>query len=320
MNTCYLIFSICIISQTLIAQNFNDPMKFFPAKTGDIWEYFYSDPPYSDTLQLISTKDSIDEKGSIHLWQTSGFINPPKPPVLLGANYYKIDTSGNVEGFWGSNRGILYKLHAQQGDQWVLKIWGENGYEMVRVDTVFNSYLFGIPTQIKRYRRYFATDSTFTSGTDVIAYYLAYNFGFVQVMGLEGLGSLYIRGAVINNVLFGDTTQIITSIFDNELNEEINNFDVYQNYPNPFNPQTKVKFLVTSESKISIRIYNTLGKEIKELLNETRNNGEYEITWDGTDNFGKKVSSGVYFITMEANNFSKNSQPFRKTIKSILLK
>jgi hypothetical protein len=97
-------------------------------------------------------------------------------------------------------------------------------------------------------------------------------------------------------------------------------FNLLQNYPNPFNPQTKVKFLVTSESKISIRIYNTLGKEIKELLNETRNHGEYEITWDGTDNIGSKVSSGVYFITMEANSFSKNSLPFRKTIKSILLK
>jgi hypothetical protein len=97
-------------------------------------------------------------------------------------------------------------------------------------------------------------------------------------------------------------------------------FNLLQNYPNPFNPQTKIKFLVASESKISIRIYNTLGKEIKELLNETRNHGEYEIIWDGTDNFGNKVSSGVYFITMEANSFSKNSLPFRKTIKSILLK
>ncbi len=97
-------------------------------------------------------------------------------------------------------------------------------------------------------------------------------------------------------------------------------YNLLQNYPNPFNPRTKVKFLVTSESKINIRIYNTLGKEIKVLLSETRNHGEYEITWDGTDNFGNKVSSGVYFITMEANSFSKNSLPFRKTIKSILLK
>ncbi len=96
-------------------------------------------------------------------------------------------------------------------------------------------------------------------------------------------------------------------------------YNLLQNFPNPFNPQTKIKYAVSSESKINIRIYNTLGKEIKELLNETRLSGEYEITWDGIDNFGNKVSSGVYFITMEAN-YSNNNLPFRKTIKSVLLK
>jgi len=289
-------------------------MKFFPAKTGDIWEYFYSDPPYSDTLQLISTKDSIDEQGTIHLWQTSEFINPPKPPVLLGANYYKIDTSGNVEGSWGSNRGIIYKLNAQQGDQWVLKIWGENGYEMVRVDTVFNSYLFGIPTQIKRYRRYFETDSTFSTGLDRKADYLAYNFGFVQVMGLEGLGSLYIRGAVINTVLFGDTTQIITSIFSNELNEETNNFDVYQNYPNPFNSQTTITFKVNKTSEISIEVFDVLGNMIKQLINKQMYYpGTYKINWDGTNEGLGVVTSGIYFYQLDNNE--------RKVLnKMILLK
>lgn len=107
------------------------------------------------------------------------------------------------------------------------------------------------------------------------------------------------------------------------VNEDIihpSEFNLLQNFPNPFNPETKIKFVISSESKIKIRIYNTLGKEIKELINETRNSGEYEITWNGTDNFNNKVSSGVYFITMEANSFSNNSLLFRKTIKSILLK
>jgi hypothetical protein len=107
--------------------------------------------------------------------------------------------------------------------------------------------------------------------------------------------------------------------------EEENNihpteFNLLQNYPNPFNPSTNIKFTVSSESKISIRIYSAIGKEIKELLNETRSSGEYEITWNGTDNSGNKVSSGIYFITMEANSLTQNSLPFRKTIKSIFLK
>jgi hypothetical protein len=97
-------------------------------------------------------------------------------------------------------------------------------------------------------------------------------------------------------------------------------FNLFQNYHNPFNPVTNIKFALPFMSNISIKIYSTLGKEIKELINETRFGGEYEITWDGTDNNNNKVSSGVYFITMEANSFTQNSLSFRKTIKSILLK
>jgi len=96
-------------------------------------------------------------------------------------------------------------------------------------------------------------------------------------------------------------------------------FNLFQNYPNPFNPITSIKFALPIESNINIKIYNTLGKEIKELLNEARLSGEYEIIWDGTDNFRNKVSSGIYFITMQANN-SNSNLPFRKTIKAILLK
>ena len=93
-----------------------------------------------------------------------------------------------------------------------------------------------------------------------------------------------------------------------------------QNYPNPFNPETRIKFSMPSDSKLSIRIYNTLGEEIKELLNETRSSGEYEIGWNGTDNSGTRVPSGVYFITMEAFTNKQNSAPFRKTIKSVLVR
>ena len=94
---------------------------------------------------------------------------------------------------------------------------------------------------------------------------------------------------------------------------------MFQNYPNPFNPITNIKFALPFVSNINIKIYNTLGKEIKELLNENRLSGEFEITWDGTDNQRNKVSSGVYFITMQANNINSNL-PLRKTIKAILLK
>jgi hypothetical protein len=97
---------------------------------------------------------------------------------------------------------------------------------------------------------------------------------------------------------------------DNTLPEE---FKIYQNYPNPFNPSTTIRFFLPQEARVSIKVYNIIGKEITELLNETRKTGEYEITWDGTDSNGKLVPSGIYFITMNADRFSN-------TIKAMLIK
>jgi len=97
---------------------------------------------------------------------------------------------------------------------------------------------------------------------------------------------------------------------DNVLPEE---FNLYQNYPNPFNPQTTIRFSLPQEAKVSIKVYNMLGKEITQLINETRRSGEYEITWNGRDLKGNQMSSGAYFITLTADGFSK-------TIKAMLIK
>ena len=72
-------------------------------------------------------------------------------------------------------------------------------------------------------------------------------------------------------------------------------FNVYQNYPNPFNPSTKIKFdipsgLNGSDSKVRLSVYNSLGKEIAELVNENLGAGSYETEFDASD-----FSSGVYF-------------------------
>ena len=287
MKLYYLIACIMFISVINFAQLYDDPMKFFPAQTGDMWEYFYYDAPYSDTLQLFSVKDSVDEQGVIHLWQSSGFINPPKPPVLAGSNYYKIDKEGNVEGWYESYRAILYKLKASQGDIWIIRDY-IGSYELVRVDTVFEQIVFGNFTMIKKFRYYKAFDSTATTGLDRTAKFLAYNLGLVRVDGLEGLGSLFIKGAVINNVIFGDTTRIITSVFDDETGDYLEEFNISQNYPNPFNPLTKITYNIPQRSNVSLKIYDVLGKEIATLVNEQKEAGTYSIQFDAA-----KLSNGV---------------------------
>jgi len=87
-------------------------------------------------------------------------------------------------------------------------------------------------------------------------------------------------------------------------------FNVYQNYPNPFNPSTKIKFdipsgLNGSNSKVRLSVYNSLGKEIAELVNENLGAGSYETEFDASD-----FSSGVYFYKIETDNFSQTKSMF----------
>lgn len=90
-------------------------------------------------------------------------------------------------------------------------------------------------------------------------------------------------------------------------------FNLYQNYPNPFNPSTTIRFKIPERSNVSIKVYNILGKEIKILINENLPTGEHFIQWDGKDNQGSPLSSGIFFIQMRAGQY-------QQTIKAVVLK
>ncbi|RMI26210.1 MAG: T9SS C-terminal target domain-containing protein [Calditrichaeota bacterium] len=77
---------------------------------------------------------------------------------------------------------------------------------------------------------------------------------------------------------------------------------LYPNYPNPFNPVTNVEFGMGNAEWVSLRIYDLLGREVKTLVNERLTPGNYTVQWDGTDNLGKPVASGVYFYRLTSGN------------------
>jgi len=80
-------------------------------------------------------------------------------------------------------------------------------------------------------------------------------------------------------------------------------FELYQNYPNPFNPFTTIKFDVPEETNITLKIYNILGEEIITLINMRYRPGTHKIKWDGTNNKGIKVGSGIYIYRIRSNNY-----------------
>jgi aminopeptidase N len=81
-------------------------------------------------------------------------------------------------------------------------------------------------------------------------------------------------------------------------------FNLEQNYPNPFNPITKIKFHLPKENFITLSIYNLMGQIIKKLMSEKLQPGIYEKFWDGTNNNGEKVASGIYIYKLKSDSYS----------------
>jgi hypothetical protein len=83
-------------------------------------------------------------------------------------------------------------------------------------------------------------------------------------------------------------------------------FVLRQNYPNPFNPETNIQFQIPQNSNVLIKIFNTVGQEIKTLTNNFYPAGSHSVRWDGRDSFGNQVPSGLYFYHIKAGNFNSS--------------
>jgi hypothetical protein len=146
---------------------------------------------------------------------------------------------------------------------------------------------------------YLAQDSTDTSGLGREGRLLAKGFGLIENIPSEGGSHYFLKGAVINGKLYGDTTNVITSVLRDPTSDQPGEFVLYQNYPNPFNPKTSFEFQVLSSKLVSIKVFDLLGREVATLVNEELMPGSYRTRWDAAD-----MPSGVYFYRMQVGNFS----------------
>ncbi len=90
-------------------------------------------------------------------------------------------------------------------------------------------------------------------------------------------------------------------------------YSLSPNYPNPFNPETTINYEVPKTGRLTLKIYNVLGQEVKTLVDEKLEPGYYRALWDGKDSTGRQMASGVYFYRIK-------SEGFAKSLKMMLLK
>jgi len=119
-------------------------------------------------------------------------------------------------------------------------------------------------------------------------------------------GSFYLFG-------FGECSNV-TSLKENQIEMVQDRIEIQQNYPNPFNPETTIQFSLKSSSPLHLTIYDVTGKTVKRFSRgDFWNAGNHTITWDGRDEAGTKIGSGIYYYQI-------NTGREQKTKKMLLIK
>ena len=121
--------------------------------------------------------------------------------------------------------------------------------------------------------------------------------------------------ATITNAIISDAQghNILMNVFENGKPLIPTEYSLDQNYPNPFNLSTQIQFGVPQRANVKIVIYNLLGQRIRTFDLGERVPGRYTITWDGKNQNGGVVSTGVYFYRFETDKF-------KQTKKLVLIK
>ena len=110
---------------------------------------------------------------------------------------------------------------------------------------------------------------------------------------------------------YGDCEQLdFLNVMDFEV---VDNYKLINNYPNPFNPVTTLRYDLPENVHVNITIYDMLGRQIKNLINQTQDAGYRSVRWNATDDYGKPVSAGIYLYQIQAGEFVQ-------TKKMVLLK
>jgi hypothetical protein len=187
----------------------------------------------------------------------------------------------------------------------------------VKVSTSSPELFWYLPTATKvnsTYEVQLALDSSFSNAKTFSS-----TKSFVQVNSLSA-GNYYWKvrskdsvGNVSSYSGIGQFSVNSVTAVDNKKNEVPKEFAVSQNYPNPFNPSTVINYALPKTSLVSIKIYDVLGQEVKTLMNFERQAGNYSAQWNGDNNLGQHVSTGIYIYRVTAGQYVKS-------MKMILLK
>ncbi|MBN2425522.1 MAG: T9SS type A sorting domain-containing protein [Calditrichaceae bacterium] len=280
-------------------------LSYYPLKIGNYWVYrdigssgFWGED-YTSWNEKYSRQvlaDTLMPNGKVyyHIIEKRGHL------ASLSSYFERVDTlTGFVYSYWyeDSSESVIEKLYAVPGDTF----WKEpaglfSSAEMIfcGMDTIT---AFG---EMRNKKEYQAGFTLFLDRYDLIENIGLFSTSYSYDIGM---GTTVLQGALINGILYGDTT--ITSI--KQPKEQISpaEFALHQNFPNPFNPQTTISYALPADKAfydVTVEIYNALGQKIMVLVSKPQGSGLHTIFWNGRNAAGQVMPSGMYFCILQADH------------------
>jgi len=109
----------------------------------------------------------------------------------------------------------------------------------------------------------------------------------------------------VSEVIRVTLSPLTTGVADAGAAELPQDYELEQNYPNPFNPETVIGYSLPQASPVTMAIYNLLGQKVRTLFQGTQPAGRHQITWNGRDDAGRKMASGIYIYRLETPQFAR---------------
>lgn len=254
--------------------------------------------------------------------------------ILSFAQQFQLETTaenGRIEAIFdidgdGIMEYIADTIHVYDGLTHNLKYTLPNGYNFQWFDfeparnpySVFPHIDFNFDGKRDLMMKIYGQDNTFIV-FDIVNNIVLFEFNspeerieFNDLIDIDGDNELELvitgSSGIWPNIIYKTyifSTGITTAVNESNNSEAPTGFNLMQNYPNPFNPSTTIRYSINSPETVSIKIYDITGQLIKEIIKEHNQSGDYEVNWDGNDNYGYRVSSGAYFYQIIASDYSE---------------
>lgn len=256
----------------------------------------------NESMDVLLVNDKLEDGGRAFV-NVAEFIGLTKMGDRIGGGFFDYNNDGFLDIYIPSAEfsHILYKNAADNGGNWVGFILEGTLSNRDAVGSFITLYYKGGEKQLRYIKGgggYLRQDNPWVHfglglETAVDSVVIRWPLGYKQVLTDVEINQYH-------NIKEPDLSSV-ESVSSESVGPAT--FSLDQNYPNPFNPTTRIDFQISEPVLVSISVYDMTGRKVRSLMNSIQQSGTHSVVWDGRDDVGQVVASGVYVYQMKAGNF-----------------